>query len=87
MRVSTVLRVACMEVWNAVLNICMGLGPRTIASHIPMKFLRNFTYNDLPVEDSVSADRRVAEHGPREVVAVAGEAQGATRYVGAIRMT
>ena len=50
-------------------------------------FSQNFTYNDLPVEDSVSADRRVAEHRPREIVAVAREAQGATRYVGAVRMT
>ena len=45
------------------------------------------TYDDFSVEDSVSADGGVAEHRPREVVAVAREAQGATRYVGAVRMT
>ena len=44
------------------------------------------TYYNFSVEYSVSPDRRVTEYRPREVVAVAREAQGATRYVCAVRV-
>lgn len=45
------------------------------------------THNDFPVENAILGNFGVAEHRPREVVAVTMVTQRTTRYIGAVWVT